>query len=154
MRRLKAWAILAVGLGALAASGCAERDLSKPPRIRYGSDVCAQCRMIIQDERFAASASADGHFQKFDDIGCLAAHTGFLRAWVHDAATGGWLEIEKAKFTYSRDFVTPMGHGFAAFATAGDAAKWAQDKAGRVITWKELEEIIRKNGRKSNEEHL
>lgn len=131
-------------LGIFALASCGERDLSKPPKIRYGRDVCAECRMIIDDERFACAAVlADGHFLKFDDIGCLAAqekelNDRMLRAWVRDAGTGGWIEKEKALFVHSRDLVTPMGYGFAAFTASEDAAQFAQKKTGRRVTWNEL----------------
>lgn len=144
MRGLKVWIVLAVSLTAFASAGCGEKDLSKPSKIHYGSDVCAECRMIIQDERFAAaSVSADGRFQKFDDIGCLARYekesgAKDLRSWVHDIDSGEWIKREQAKFVHSRDLVTPMGYGFAAFAVADDAAKWAEKQAGRVIAWNEL----------------
>lgn len=130
-------------------AGCGERDLSKPPKILYGRDVCAQCRMIIEDERFACAAvSADKRFLKFDDIGCLAAHEKEqsdreFRSWVRDAGAGVWVEKEKAQFVHSRSLVTPMGYGFAAFVTTEDATQFAQEKAGRLITWDELREKVK-----------
>ena len=42
-------------MGAAALAGCGKTDLSRPPKILYGRDVCVQCRMIIQDERFASA---------------------------------------------------------------------------------------------------
>jgi copper chaperone NosL len=104
--------------------------------------------MIIDDERFAAAAvPADGHFLKFDDIGCLAAHEKgqngrVIRSWVRDAMGGGWIEREKALFVHSPDLVTPMGYGFAAFEAAEAAQPFAQEKAGRLVTWNELLSIV------------
>ncbi len=147
MRRLKVWAILALYLAIFAVLGCGQQDLSKPPKILYGRDVCAQCRMIIDDERFAAAAvSVDGRIFKFDDIGCLAVHekeqkSRMLKTWARDAGTGGWVEKEKALFVYSRDLVTPMGYGFAAFTASEDAEQWAHEKAGRLVTWNELSSL-------------
>ncbi len=150
MRGLKVWAGLALCLALFAVPGCGKQDLLKPPKILYGRDVCAQCRMIIDDERFAGAAvSADGQFLKFDDIGCLAAHekepeSRMLRSWVHDAVSGKWIGREQARFVYARDLVSPMGYGFAAFAVAEDAERWAQEKAGRLVTWNELLDLTGK----------
>lgn len=146
---LKAWAILVFCLGGFVITGCGERDLSKPPKILYGRDICAQCRMIIQDERFAcAVVSADQRYLKFDDIGCLTEHEKKQivrdpRSWVHDAATGGWVVKNEARFVHVRDWVTPMGYGLAAFASAEGAEKFAEKKGGRVITWDEFMEEVK-----------
>src|SRR3989338_4658892 len=154
MRRLKIWGILTVFLAVFSHAGCGERDLTKPPKISYGRDFCAQCRMIIEEERFVSVAvTDDGHFLKFDDIGCLAAHEraqngSMIRSWVQDASGGGWIERENALFVYSPDLVTPMGYGFVAFASESDAQKFAKEKAGRLITWNELLNIIK------NQNHL
>ncbi len=41
---------------ALLAAGCAQGTAEiKPPEIRYGEDVCVECKMIISDPRFAAA---------------------------------------------------------------------------------------------------
>jgi copper chaperone NosL len=99
--------------------------------------------MILQDERFACAAvSVERRYLKFDDIGCLAEHekeqaARDLRSWVRDADTG-WVAKEQAHFVYFKDLVTPMGFGFAAFASAESAEKFAKDKGGRVISWNEI----------------
>ena len=148
MRGLKVHVILALCLGAFALSGCGPQDLFKPPKIRYGRDVCAQCRMIIQEERFAcAVVSAEGRALKFDDVGCLAAYKKDSdgrteRSWVHDTGSGGWLEEDRATFVYSRDLVTPMGHGFAAFGDPNAAKRYARDSAGRLVSWDELSVLV------------
>lgn len=144
MRGLKMRAILALGLGALAIAGCGERDFLKPPKMVYGHDICVQCRMIIEDGRFACAAVLAGKdFLKFDDIGCLATYEKKLNGlefwpWVRDASADKWIKREQAYFVHSRDLVTPMGYGFAAFAHQRDAMTFAQEKAGRLITWEEL----------------
>ncbi len=148
MRGLRFWALSALCLVALIVSGCAERDLSKPPKIGYGRDVCAQCRMIIEDERFACAAvSPDGRYLKFDDIGCMAAHEKengqALRAWVRDAEGDGWIAREKAGFVHSKDLVTPMGCGLAAFSTEARAKKFCNKKTGDLIMWNALLNLTR-----------
>ncbi len=129
---------------ALAGAGCSQQDLSKPPKVRYGRDICSQCRMIIGEERFACAAvSQEGNFFKFDDIGCLAIYEkntsgNALRSWVQDAGGLGWMEKEKAYFIYSEDVITPMGYGIAAFAEPERAAEFAREKAGRLLAWNDI----------------
>lgn len=158
MRGLRYWGLVTVSLGMFAAAGCGENDLSKPPKIFYGRDVCEQCRMILEDERFVCAAvSADSRFLKFDDIGCLAAYEKersgrFLRSWVRDANGGGWLEKEVARFVYARDLITPMGYGVAAFAVTENAVLFAKEKSGSLITWAELLTLIGKQNAFKSEE--
>ena len=57
-------------------AGCSQATEIKPPTIRYGEDKCADCDMIINDERFAAAAIREisaGDYESllFDDIGDL-----------------------------------------------------------------------------------
>ena len=89
-----------------------------PPRIRYGRDTCAECRMIIADERFAAAAREDGRALKFDDIGCLFAyrksHPAAEAGWVRDSSSGRWIESAAAQFVVRKDLATPMVYGITA----------------------------------------
>ncbi|MBI2095920.1 MAG: nitrous oxide reductase accessory protein NosL [Candidatus Omnitrophica bacterium] len=153
MRGLKIWAVLVFCLGAAALAGCGKTDLSRPPKIFYGRDVCARCRMIIEDQRFACAAvSADGRFQKFDDIGCLAAYKNSseeraLRSWVRDAGADVWIGTEEAHFVHSRDLATPMGYGLAAFAAGENARRFAKEKTGRVLHWNEWLDLTKEEAK-------
>ena len=45
----------------------------KPDKIRYGSDECAYCKMMITDNRFATQIVTEtGKSIKFDAIECMA----------------------------------------------------------------------------------
>ncbi|MBI3317176.1 MAG: nitrous oxide reductase accessory protein NosL [Candidatus Omnitrophica bacterium] len=151
MRRLKICGILLVFLAVFSLAGCGERDLTKPPKIAYGRDFCVQCRMIIEEERFVSAAvTDDGHFLKFDDIGCLAVYEkdqnmSLIRSWVRDASGGGWIAREKALFVYSPDLVTPMGYGFVAFVSDLAAQEFAKEKTGRLVAWNELLNLTNQN---------
>lgn len=142
MRGLKA--LIALYLTAFVLSGCGEKDPSEPPKISYGRDTCAECRMIIDDERFASAAvSSERRYLKFDDIGCMAAYekkrpASLLRAWVRDLEGAGWIARDKAYFVHLRDLVTPMGYGFAAFGAQEGAKEFSAAKGGRGIIWDEL----------------
>ena len=65
--------ILLILLLLLAACAQGTTEL-KPPEIRYGEDVCADCNMIISDPRFATAYAYEvgpGRYQSalFDDLG-------------------------------------------------------------------------------------
>jgi len=117
-----------------------------PPEIGYGSDRCDQCGMIISEARFAA-AWRDGHVvQRYDDIGCLVrgsgAHlaAGQGRAYVHDAAHGGWIEATGAVFARSPQIPTPMRYGIAAFADREAAA--AAHHGAPLVAWADLRDVM------------
>ena len=62
MRRLVYAAFLAA---LIFSAGCSGLSSDKAPNIRYGKDPCAECRMIIGDERFAAAfVNEDGEGYK------------------------------------------------------------------------------------------
>lgn len=103
-------------------SGCATRA-DEPPRIAYGRDVCAQCRMIINEDKYAAALVDESGTHEFDDIGCMKlfeAKTGakVRRIWVKDARTAEWLDGSNTSFTVTPDLATPMGYGILAHPDA------------------------------------
>jgi hypothetical protein len=92
-------------------AGCSRENA---PNIRYGEDACAQCRMIINDSRFAVAVLENGDWKKFDDIGCWlkSGATGKILVRAYDA--DAWLDVTQAKFV--RGVQSPMGYGIAASA--------------------------------------
>ena len=58
---------------AIAVAACGETsEASGPPDIQYGRDICVQCGMIINEEKFAAAYTLnDGTEKSFDDVGGL-----------------------------------------------------------------------------------
>ena len=134
-------------------SGCAGRtEEDKPPDIRYGKDLCAECRMIIGEARFAAAAMGeDGEYLKFDDIGCMRIHQGQAAAltppknfWVHDYATEAWVRGAAAFFAKSDSLITPMGYGVAAFSGRSGAEDLAKKQGGKAVSWEEKFEVLQK----------
>lgn len=116
-------ASLLAALGACAPAG--------PPPIRAGME-CATCAMAIQDLRFACERRVDGSWRRYDAIECL----------IRDRATpeGAWLTDYDAVTLHAADsmwvvrgsFPSPMGGGFAAFLSAEDARRVADQTRGRV----------------------
>jgi copper chaperone NosL len=127
-----------IALLAFAVAACSSRE-TENIAIAYGTDVCAYCRMTIDDESLAAAFEEErGHTHPFGEPGCLAAwlkeHTDARGvAWVRDASGEGWLRADDAFF--ARGLRTPMAYGLAAFRDR-DAALVATRPAGaEPLTW-------------------
>lgn len=125
--------------------GCrSATDVDTPPDIRYGEDVCDQCRMIISDKRFAAAyVTSQGETRRFDDIGDLVlyhrTHAEEVAVfWVHDYDSRAWLRAEQALFVTGPAIHTPMGHGIVAFDDQQRAAAMAAAHQSDVLTFAEL----------------
>jgi len=142
MSRLAAWALTAV----VGLAGCGSRQAAGPPVIRYGEAACAECRMLISEERFAAAArSVGGETAVFDDIGCLIRHVARWHAppshvWVHAYETGAWVDGRHAWYVRSNALMTPMGSGIAAFAGDAEGREAAASLRGEVVPFVALQE--------------
>jgi len=139
---------LAATLGFVLASCRQAVDITRPPEIMYGQDVCDQCNMIISEEKYAAAFwTSDGQAHRFDDIGGMlefhAAHVEEVASfWVHDWLSSEWISAEKAFFVMDSGVTTPMGYGIVAFAAREDADALAYGQSNsRVLTFDELTHI-------------
>jgi copper chaperone NosL len=123
----------------------------EPPTIHYGEDICEFCGMIVSEERYAAGyISADGQQHVFDDIGDMVQHylaTGedVTAFFVHDQASRTWIRAETATYTLSADLPTPMLSGLAAFPSRDEAAGFAAEWGGEILTFDELLTYYREN---------
>lgn len=139
--RSKVKAVPVLLAGALLLTSC-----TKEPRpIRYGEDVCQNCKMTIFDARFAAElVTRTGRVLTFDSIECMA---GFIAleapdvrsSWVTDLANPGKLmRAEDAYFVKSSAIASPMGGHLAAFASEVMRDKAILEKGGDALTWREI----------------
>lgn len=121
-------------------SGCGGAHGSVPPKIRFGREACAGCRMIIEDDRFCGALfGEDGVYLKFDDIGCMKRFEDDHRwasqpGWVRDFVSRGWLKKEEAYYVQATDLLTPMGSGIAAFKEHRAAKANAA-----ILSWESVE---------------
>ena len=135
----------------LAVAACSSAVLTGPPSLRLGHDECAECGMIVSDEKFSCALLLEEDTQRsyavYDDIGCLLDDErdgldkrSVIERYVHDADSHQWVRAEEAFYLVSdsQSMQTPMGSGIAAFAerSKADAAKVRYD--GRVLPWNEL----------------
>jgi copper chaperone NosL len=140
--------VVALLLGAVLVLAACTGGLAtpEPAKIRFGETQCADCGMIINEPKFAASFAYEesaGRYKSlaFDDIGDMLAHmrkhpeimpVGY---WVHDYGTEEWIDAATAFFVESDQIRTPMGHGLAALADQGAAEKLAAEVGGKVFDW-------------------
>ena len=141
---MKLRAITIVLLVSVVLTACgADSDASGPPDIQYGRDVCVQCGMIINEEKFAAAYTLDDGTEKsFDDVGGLLIHqrsTGDVlnleQTWVHDFETTEWVDVGNAYFVATLSVSTPMGHSILAFDDEARAQAFASSVDGEVVRW-------------------
>ena len=141
-------------------AGCGSSATDSPPEIRYGRDLCAECGMIIGEQRFAAALNGqDGEYQKFDDIGCMRMYQSKQGAapknfWVHDDAAEKWINGKDAVFTQTDNVITPMGYGVVASAGSAEAQKIVEQRKGQVLSWEEMLQSLKKKGGVNREKSL
>ncbi len=125
--------------------GCDRQDTIKPPVVRYGEDECAVCRMIVNDDRYAAALitlDQRGRYESlvFDDIGCIFEYEAanpdalILARYVRHQSGSEWLDASEAEFVHSRDIHTPMAFGLAALASLDEARAVQGEAGGDLIT--------------------
>lgn len=130
---------------ALALGACSSTVATGPPDIDYGRDICEQCGMSIDDERFAAGYRLpDGTERVFDDVGGLLV---FVKdspelddadVWVHDYETKVWVRGDEAYFVPTDEVTSPMGFGILCFSDEGRAASFAAKAGDDVLDWESV----------------
>lgn len=136
-----------------------------PPEILYGEDVCDQCNMIINDERYAAGLVVEqesGRYEHriFDDIGDLLVYAReqgdelvIAAYYVHDYNSKEWIDGRTAYYVESPTLLTPMGFGLAAVAQQPDAVTLAAEWNGTVLTFAELQARFMSGHRSMGQAH-
>lgn len=131
---------------------CDQGPKNAPPTIRLGYDVCAQCNMIISDQRWATATIVGGPRGPepvlFDDFNCQVnfeigpPEQDILDRWSHDHATGEWIRTKDAHFLITPGMWTPMASSVAAFTLESDARATRETHGGDIvpfdIAWKRL----------------
>lgn len=139
-------------LAALALVSLASCDAKKPwppepSEIALGEESCAMCSMIVSDDHFAAQVKTrEGTLSVFDDLGCLLVKAGPSRpdpagVFVRAFDGSGWVRGDRATVVRSPDFHSPMGFGFASFASRDAAEAEARRHAGATVV--SLDSLLR-----------
>jgi hypothetical protein len=142
---LKPFAIGAlILLGTLPA--CSTSPLTGPPTLKLGRDACAECGMLINEDRCSCSLLIERNGRRehllYDDIGCMLDDerdgldgAKVLERHVHDHASKHWVPAENAAFLFAEPsrIATPMGSGIVAFSAPQDAQAAATKHAGTIM---------------------
>lgn len=133
---------LFVAMALLAPAGCESDALTGPPELRLGRDQCAECGMLINEDRCSSGAivEQDGHREVllFDDIGCQFDHERqpdapkVIERWVHDYDTRAWVRGDLAHYLRTDQVRTPMNFGTIAFADS-QTARTRADELGTAV---------------------
>lgn len=101
-----------------------------PEAIRWGTDACDRCRMILSDRAFAAElVEPGGRVLKFDGVDELSRHLaerpGSGKVYVTNGRDGGLVPAESAVYLYAIDVIGPMHGHVISFATRADGERFA-----------------------------
>lgn len=143
--------MLMTAVGALALSGCGRSEVSGPPTLRLGRDMCEACGMLVNEDRCSSGMLIERDGRRvhalFDDIGCMidyergAGHEfAVVERYVHDHQTRAWIALPDGHFVVAdeRQLRTPMSSGIIALRDRAAADEAASRHAGRVATYEEL----------------
>jgi len=142
------WAFLVI-TSALVLSACNRQQPLAPPEVQYGQSECADCGMIVSDQRYAAglileTAQGERVPRVFDDIGCMVKYEQHqkdgkvLAHYVKDYQTNQWLAVEQAVLVHRQQIQSPMGYGLAAAGSREDAQKLAAGDANALTDFATL----------------
>lgn len=141
---MKKWRLVLILFMILPVSCTQKGTTVQPPKIRYGEDMCDECKMIINEMYYAAGIVTANNSYRFDDIGCMfifmSKHSDLkpLKYWVHDYQTGTWIDAKKAFFVYTPEVKTPMGYGLLAFQDSLKTMEYTSVKGAKLLTFDEL----------------
>lgn len=126
----------------------------QPDTIDYGKEECANCKMTIADNRFAAQyKTTKGKYFKFDAIECMAGYYIENNIKKEDIA-GHWVNIynkpgeffpaDKSIFLQSDKIPSPMGMYLSAYSTKSDADDFLEKSGGKIFYWEGVKLLIAK----------
>lgn len=143
--------VLAAAFAAALSVGCERAELSGPPELKLGRHECAECGMIIQEDRFSCAVLVGRAGRRehllFDDVSCMldlereaAESLGVIRRFVRDHGTREWTDAAAATFllTDRERLLTPMGSGIASLAARSDAERMQSQFGGELLDYESL----------------
>lgn len=126
--------VYTLGILALACTACS----AGPEPIRWGTDTCEQCRMVLEDRRFGAELQQGGRVYKFDGVDELAKymakHPGGT-PYVVDATSGELVKADLAVYLGSPELRGPMGGHVVAFGDKAAAERFADQAGLKTREW-------------------
>jgi copper chaperone NosL len=116
------------------------------PKVNYGHDECAHCRMNVMDRKYAAAiTTVKGRSYVFDGPECMVPFVtkdanvpeAEVKTWyVSDFAhPGTLLDATTAFFLHSTALQSPMNGDVAAFSTAAERTAAEAEFPGEEMDW-------------------
>ena len=146
MRRL--WVSLSIFACAIVI-GC---GAGGPVPIHYGTDQCEHCKMNIMDNRFGSeTVTSTNKVYKFDSIECMAAFNAKMpqsseqvaSLWVTDFYKPETIiSLSSANIIRTKGLRSPMGLGFVATSSQGEAEKFRSEYGGDILNWSEITKVV------------
>ncbi len=130
-------------------TGCSSYQTGKVPEIRYGQDLCSECRMTLMDAPFACVIlTEDEEILKFDDIACMVRfernnQTKIKEAWVHDCVTQAWIQRSKAYFVFDQTLNTPMGSHLMALGSEESVQECLKKNGAKQIGFDQINDLLK-----------
>ncbi len=139
--------VACVALGA-----CSPPPLEGPPEVRLGRVECAECGMLISEDKCSSALLIDRDGRRehlnYDDLGCMLDDerdgldgAAVVGRFARDYGTRAWVRADIATFLFIEDqsLHTPMGSGMVAFAARADAEAARAKHAGALHDYPSLQ---------------
>jgi copper chaperone NosL len=128
-----------------------------PEPIRWGTDACDVCRMVLTDKLFGAELVEEGgQVRKFDGLDELVTYTSQSgkkgKVYVTNGKDGALVPIEQAVIVRSPGLISPMGGDVTTFASKADADAYIQAQKLDNVSWPALADL-KPNGGHSHAGH-
>lgn len=125
---------------------------TEPEPIKYGSDLCALCKMVVSDERYGAElVTSKGKKYKYDSAECLVHYLN-AEALDDQEISGIYvtdykrpqtlIDAKTAFFLISESLPSPMGENLTSFSSRVDAKELQAEHPGSIFDWKQLRSTI------------
>jgi copper chaperone NosL len=123
----------------------------QPKPIKYGSDLCAYCQMMVTDKKFGAELVTEkGRYHFFDSAECMLrymaedepgnyAHILITHLGTPDALA----DARNSYYVISEEIPSPMGGNLSAYATQAEAEAVAAKHKGTAYTFAQLAELYK-----------
>ncbi|MBN2366844.1 MAG: nitrous oxide reductase accessory protein NosL [Calditrichaeota bacterium] len=112
---------------------------NRPPEILWGTDVCDECRMIINESRFASAYITENReIRRFDDIGCMITFENetaenVQKRWFRDFYDDIWIKPPEAFIFHSAEIITPMASGLISLNSSDGVQQLKNRYSGQLI---------------------
>ena len=127
----------------------------EPEPIRFGSDLCVYCKMMISDTRFGGElVTTKSKIYKYDSVECLSAWClteitkpeDIHSLWVVDFDHPEKLiNARQSIYLRSKDLRSPMGLNLSAFSDRTTAEKVERLYIGALIDWDDVQNVVKDN---------